>query len=157
MHWLRKPGKNQITYTVVDGYSFQRELRERGFDYDAALKQWSLTVRRTQAERIERIEAFLKGLDRRSSPPVESAPPKNAPNRPASPELAWLDALLTQKSWLYQGEAALLQRIRKHAQAGRRLSNSQLAKVREIRERIEQRKAPHFVPGGIPGLGKRRR
>lgn len=156
MHWLRKPGKNQITYTVVDGYSFQRELRERGFDYDAALKQWSLTVRRAQAERIERIEAFLKGLDRRSSPPVESAPQKPVRGRPESPELPWIDALLTQKSWLYQGETALLGRMRKQAQAGRRLSDGQLAKLREIRERVDGRKSAHIVPGGLPGLGKKR-
>jgi hypothetical protein len=110
----------------------------------------------SQAERIEQTELFLAELERRSSPAGGNAPRKAVPGYSRAQELTWIDALLQEKSWLYKGEIELLGRMREQVQGDRSLSDGQLAKLRRMRETIDRRRGPHFVPGGLPSLGKGR-
>lgn len=157
---------NEITYSVLDKNLLRPGLKALGFLLDGATKHWSVTVRVDDAERICRIEAFLKeseqGPPREDAPqqggqpPREDAPPERGRRRLTAPELALIDALLKETSWIYPGEVSFLKSIRRQVQTGGSLSARQLQVLQEMPGKVSRRKRPKFFQGGSPGLGKRR-
>jgi len=147
-------GGGGITYTVSEGYAFRAQLRELGFSYSERSKSWTLTVHREQPERKRRIEEFLHKAVRDAS---RAAHDRTNRTQAHGSQAAWFDGMLKDQAWLYQGEIRLLQGMLSQEAAGRPLSATQRSKIKQIQTKVNQRKNPHFVPGGSPGLGKRRR
>jgi hypothetical protein len=159
VRWLKESNTatDVITYSVVNGYHLRQRLGPLGFHFDDRMKKWSCTVASAEVARIEQIETLLKGYDRSGSPRVPDTPPEPSPSRPSTTDVRWIDALLREKSWLYQGEVSLLESMRRQAQAGRTLSDKQRKALKEIRQKVKTRQDPKFLPGGSPGQGRRRR
>jgi len=186
MKWQKESNTatGEIVYSVLDDSLapdrnvLRPALRDLGFLLYASTRRWSVTVPAADAERIGRIEAFLreseKGLPREHAPqwddrpsrrdeaqrggrpPRDDAPPEPGRRRLTAGELALINALLREASWIYPGEVEFLKSIRGQARAGKSLSARQLQVLQGMPEKIGRRKSPKFFQGGSPGLGKKR-